>query len=160
MRTENSSVSTPVSDSNSDSNIPAGGSDIDSGIIVKLEHFSEVTDSQATVENNAIDSVRIPMPSSVGLSYTEMTTYTANERVKETDQAGLVVLRDENSQTSVKIEPVTEDELDLEITGVEMTGGSTRLSVDWQQNNSNEAGYQSTIPGENSQDQSGNQISE
>ena len=66
---------------------------------------------------------------------------------------------DSNLDSSVKIEPVTEDE-ELEITGIEMTGSASGVPGDWASNVAGGLGYQSVLHGDDLLNQSGSQFSE
>ena len=66
---------------------------------------------------------------------------------------------DSNLDSSVKIEPVTEDE-ELEITGIEMTGSASGVPGDWAPNVAGGLGYQSVLHEDDVLNQSGSQFSE
>ena len=136
-----SSVSTPVSDNNQ---IPTVGLGVNA--IVKVE---DTSDNQDTT-----DPLSVSIPASVSLSHTQsQSSETSNGEetkvsVSEISDSGGLSLQ------TVKVEPITEGEMELEITGVELAAGATGLPGDWGQNVSGEFGYQPAVSGDDSQDQS------
>ena len=91
------------------------------------------------------------LPSSIGLSHTQTSATDKDISDKEQSDTG------DASQdgASIKVEPVTESELDLEITGVEMGDNSSQMSGEnWGQNVS---GFGPGAAGDGSFDQSGSQ---
>ena len=94
------------------------------------------------------------LPSSIRLSHTQ-----TSENVGQSDheKEGLLGSGDTSQDSpGIKVEPVTESELDLEITGIEMGDGSSQLSSEnWGQNVS--GGFAAGTSDDNSFDQSGSQ---
>ena len=91
------------------------------------------------------------LPSSIGLSHTQTSAGDSEQGDKEQTDAG------DTSQegASIKVEPNTEPELDLEITGVEAGDNSSQMSGEnWGQNVS---GFGPGDVGDGSFDQSGSQ---
>ena len=125
--------------------------------VVKLEKIGDDQDSGYTPipdtggeYSNISDSVALP--TSVHLSYTQtQSSATANGDESKTDSS---------QQSGIKVEPITEEDLELEITGVEMAGGNTAMPENWEQNISGDMGYQPGMSGDDSLDQSGSQFSE
>ena len=93
-----------------------------------------------------------PLPTSLQLSHTQTSVDTG---YSDTSQLETNLANEPGpNNSSIKIEPVTEAEVDLEITGVEMAEGS---SDNWGQNVSGPVSYGPSDAGESSFDQGANQ---
>lgn len=122
--------------------------------VVKLEHSDNDTQNDNISEQsgqniNSNFSTSQSLPTSLQLSHTQTS---GEAEYSDTSQ-----LEDDSTNvdnTSIKIEPVTEAEMDLEITGVEMAEGAAE---NWGQNVSGAMGYGSSDVGDSSFDQSANQ---
>lgn len=148
-RSSTSTTVTPVSDTYktfSDSDTTAA--------IVKEEDLSDSQDTNYTsIEGSSAE------PQSASSTQTQ---FDGGDRKAIKDSVPRTIESEDSSQhSSVKIEPIAEEDLELEITGVEMAGGAGTKTVgmhgDWEQNVSGEMGYQSSVMDE-SQDQSENQF--
>ena len=137
---------------------------------VKIEANSDNQDSDKTVDSPHEPISVHPfepavLPSSVHLSHTQTEqSYTAitDNGAEPKDDSILSAMGqsgDSSEHSNVKIEPVTENELELEITGVEMAGGPTGFQGDWGQDISGGMGYDQSDSRDSSFDQSGNQYS-
>ena len=110
------------------------GQDNSTGINVKLES-SEQSVSSADSTNYAATSVSFP--SSLQLSHTQTSAEQAtsdNSEIQQNDDdfTEQTSENDDSTATSIKIEPITENEMELEITGVEP--GKSSVSADsWSQ---------------------------
>ena len=114
-----------------------------SGAKIKLEVTDESQDSTSIDKDKEISRAS----SSVSLNQEASDGDTVPSEETEANEPG----------TSIKLEPVTEGEMDLEITGVEMAAGATGaagMSGDWGQDISGEYGYMPSEPGDDSHDQS------
>jgi hypothetical protein len=105
------------------------GQDTSSGINVKLES-SEQSVSSADSTNYATTSVSFP--TSLQLSHTQTSAEPAtsdnSEIQNDDDFTEQTSENDDSTAASIKIEPITENEMELEITGVEP--GKSSASVD------------------------------
>lgn len=118
----------------SDSSVePARTSSSDSIANVKLEQSGGMLEGGDNVQpsDTGTDFIATTtLPSSIGLSHTQ-TSESVSQGEKE--QSGQRVSSQDSP--SIKVEPVTESELDLEITGIELGGNTSHLSSEnWGQN--------------------------
>ena len=147
-------------------NSPANGS------MLKNEPSNDNQDSVSSFSNSE-DSPSVPafqppnIPPTVHLTHTQTgtpfnissdngTEFT-NTEPSETAQAG-----DSNNDSTIKLEPVGEGELDLEITGVELGSGAEGFQGDWGQDTSggqDMLGFPQSESGDSSLNQSGSQYS-
>ena len=114
-----------------------------SGAKIKLEVTDETQDSTSIDKDKEISRAS----SSVSLNQNASDGDTVPGEETEVNEPG----------TSIKLEPVTEGEMDLEITGVEMASGATGaagMSGDWGQDISGEYGYMPSESGDDTHDQS------
>lgn len=119
--------------------------------IVKQE--SQDNENDQTGRNVDSNFTSQPLPSSLHISHTQTSGdpgYSDTSHSEDTANTDSAI----GTGTSIKIEPVTEAELDLEITGVEMGEGA---AANWGQNVSGPVDYGSSDAGDSSFDQPGNQ---
>ena len=130
--------------------------------IVKSENTSDTQDSYGTVTDSGGESanVAVNVEGPFGLNNVSQSSETREADVtQDANISGAEQSGDSNLDSSIKIEPATQDE-ELEITGIEMAGGATGIPGDWGPDASGEFGYQSGLSGDDFLNQSGNQFSE
>ena len=133
---------TPVSTPTSEKSETTTVLDTISGAKIKLEVTDESQDSTSIDKDKEISRAT----SSVSLNQEASDRDTIPGEETEVNEPG----------TSIKLEPVTEGEMDLEITGVEMAAGATAagMSGDWGQDISEEYGYMPSESGDDTHEQS------
>ena len=136
-----------------------------------MEEGGDVEDPSMTMRLPVESLVEVPVtlhpteiPSSVHLSHTQSQppniAATDNGMVLDPGHTATAEAEDADNKPNVKIEPdMEENETELEITGVEMTGGATGYSEDWGQDAGGGTGYPPSDSGDSSLDQSGSQQS-
>ena len=160
VQTSKHSVSIPISDI---AFKPVIDRDIGSNrVAVKVETDDKIPDA---VQNIVTDSKDISEYSNITSEYPNITSsvnddhgsgndeYSRDTNISVVDQPG-----DNKMEQNVKIEPSTENE-DIEITGIEMAGGGSRVPGDWAPDVAGMLGDQSAVSGADVLNQSGNPYS-
>ena len=127
-----------------------GSSDNNNARNVKLEHSGDTSGSDIAPSGDTDFTTAASLPSSIGLSHTQ----TSDSQAEHDKSVPLGSGDTSQDSPGIKLEPVGESELDLEITGVEMGDGDVS-SDNWGQNVSGAFG--AATSDDNSFDQSGNQ---
>lgn len=154
MKDTKHSIPNPVSENNDTKSTPVVNCTDDGTVRVKIETSNDTEDS---VRESSFDSENIPqsvtVPSAVFASQTESSDNNIEDTTEHSDMLGMN-LPDELIHETVKSENTTEEEeLELEITGVEIPKDSTDASGEWVQNASGDIG----ISGNDLLNQSGSQ---
>lgn len=135
--------------------------------IVKTETDIDNQDNSSSFSNlqdpSGVPAFQQPdLPPSVHLTHTQTESPAISSSRTESGDSELSEMThsgDSSQESSIKVEPVTESELELEITGVEMGSGATGFQESWSQDTSGNMGYPPSGSGESSLDQSGNHYS-
>ena len=104
------------------------------------------TGIKESVEQSVRNPLSTDLLSSIDLNYTQTSVSdTIKKEVEEIIQSEVRQSTNDDSRIYVKIEPTTEEDSELEVTGIELSGAATRVSEDWGQNNINELSFQSAV---------------
>ena len=150
VQSVNTPQSTAVIDTRIDTNTSHEEQIISGALGVKDELTSNNIIRNTGIKESVVHSVRDPLStdllSSIDLNYTQ-TSVSDNikKEVEEIIQSEARQSTNDDSRIYVKIEPTTEEDSELEVTGIELSGAATGVSEDWGQNNINELSFQSTV---------------
>ena len=104
------------------------------------------TGIKESVEHSVRNPISSDLLSSIDLNYTQ-TSVSDNikKEVEEIIQSEARQSTNDDSRIYVKIEPMIEEDSELEVTGIELSGAARGVSEDWGQNDRNELIFQSTV---------------
>ena len=148
------SVNTPQSTSLIDSRIDPNTSHEEQNTTGALGVKDELTSNNIIMNTGIKESVehcvRNPLStdllSSIDLNYTQTSVSdTIKKEVEEIIQSEARQSTNDDSRIYVKIEPTAEEDSELEVTGIELSGAVSGVSEDWGQNDINELSFQSTV---------------